>query len=65
MSLLFALWRWLWVPKEQHVCDCCDGTFKLEDMSPTSGDFWLCPKCMDALLEEMKEHDPGKPQDVF
>jgi hypothetical protein len=35
-------------------CDSCDGTFKAHELTPTSGDWWLCPKCLDALFADMK-----------
>ena len=36
-----------WSQEPDIQCNGCDGTFKAEVMNPTSGDWWLCPKCFD------------------
>lgn len=37
------------------TCDQCQGIFLSSVLEPTSGDWWLCGRCMDELLLEMRK----------
>ena len=39
-----------WSQEPDIQCNGCDGTFKAEVMNPTSGDWWLCPKCFRRIV---------------
>lgn len=54
MRLIDRIRMWVWGQKKEP-CDGCSGVFRRRHLDPTSGDVWLCPNCMDALLEDMRQ----------
>lgn len=44
-------------------CDGCNGTFTRDALTPTSGDWWLCDKCLDATLRTLPP-DASSPIDT-
>lgn len=41
--------------RSKAACDGCTGTFIQGDLTPTSGDWWLCDKCLKDYMNGAKD----------
>ncbi len=49
---IFDRIRLWWRMRQAKRCDSCNGTFVWGDLSPTSGDWWLCADCIEKTFRE-------------
>lgn len=46
---------------KRWLCDSCEGTFTINQINPTSGDWWMCDDCFENLMKEIEnERDNQK-----
>jgi hypothetical protein len=57
-EIKMSLWeriKYWWSMRKKQKCDRCDGTFRLGNLCPVSGDWWLCDKCFNEYMKEFTD----------